>query len=233
MCLPVAAIVGIAASLAGAGLNYVGQRKADKAANRTFQAERNRQKGFEKEQIGKFEDSLASTAEAAGPDAQAKAAAAREAEFSEATKSADPKVSGYLPGSSSAPSIVSAASDKAGAASDARTAQLSASLARLGGLTDVLQKNDIQIGRNSQDISQVGGFARGSRSVLQAELEAAKRKGGTLRTLGGLAQSLGAAALSGGFGGGVDKALPIDVLSQGSLVPGLPTAGADLAKLFI
>lgn len=217
MCLPALAIAGIATSLLGGGLQFLGQRKADKAANATFNRERSRQKSFEKEQVGKFEDSLASTRELQDPAAQAAAAAKREGELAEAAKSADPKVSGYLPGSSSAPSVVATAAEKAGAASDARTSQLAKSLAALGGTADQLQQNDIRIGRNSQEIDQLRYFKRNSLELLPHEMEAAKQKGSKLRTLGGLVQTFGS-FMSARPGSGVGAPLPIDVLKQGSLV---------------
>lgn len=193
MCLPVLAIAGIAASLAGAGMNYMGQRKAESAMNSTFNKERSRQKGFEAEQNAKFQDSLAETGKVTDPAEAAKAAAAREAALSAATKSAAPAAEGYLPGSGSAPAIVAEAGAKAGAKADAATANLAAALGRIGGVNDQMMHNNIAIARNSQAIDQLHGFKRGSLDVLSAEMEAAKRKGQTLRTLGSLAQTIGGA----------------------------------------
>lgn len=201
MCLPVLAIAGIAASLAGAGMQYLGQQKADHALNSTFNRERTRQKGFEADQVAKFQDSLNSTSGVADPAAQAAAAAARQHVLEGVTKSASPAAEGYLPGSSSAPQVVSSHAETAGHAADARTSSLAGALASLGGLNDLMQSNDIHIGRNSQEIGQIGGFKRGSLDVLQSEMDAAKQKGGTLRMLGGLAQSIGGMMLSGGLGG--------------------------------
>jgi len=198
MCFP--PLVAAAIMAAGAGMKYFGEKKAEKASIRTFNAERARQRGFEDEQHGRFEDSLASTRKVFDPAEQAAAADARNAALIAATKSADPGAEGYLPGSSSAPAVVAAAAENAGAAANSRTAGLARALATLGGLTDQLQQNDIRIGRNGQIIGQLGGFKRGSLGVLQSELDAAKQKGRTLRTLGGLAQSIGQMALMGGGG---------------------------------
>lgn len=218
MCFPPAIIAGAALALGGMGMQYVGQRKADKAQSRTFTREQARQKQFQGEQNARFEDSLNSSRELTDPNAVADAVAARAASYAEAAKSAAPAAEGYLPGSSSAPSIVATAAQEAGAKADANTASLGQALAQLGGFGDQLQKTNIQIGRDSQTIDQIGGFKRGSMDVLQSELDAAKQKGQTLRTLGGLAQSIGQMALSGGMGGagGAAGAGPINISPTGT-----------------
>lgn len=198
MCLPPLLIAGAALALGGAGLNYMGQRKADHAMTRTFSRERSRQDAFEKDQIARFEDSLASTGNVADPAAMAAAAAAREKVSSAVTKSA---AGSYLPGSASANKIVADHKVVAGKAADGRTGSLAHALASLGGVGDLMQQNAINIGRNSGAIDQIGGFKRGSLDVLQSEMDAAKRKGSTLRTLGSLAQTIGSAMISGGAGG--------------------------------
>jgi flagellar capping protein FliD len=201
MCLPVLAIAGLAAMAGGAGLNYLGQQKADHALSHTFNKERSRQQEFEAEQNAKFQDSLNSTANVADPAAEAAAAARRTQALTAATKSvAAPGM--FMPGSSSAPAVVNAEATAAGKRADTRTSALAAALGSLGGMGDLMQANNIDIAHNSGDIAQIGGFKRGSLDVLQSEMDAAKRKGSTLRTLGGLAQSIGQAMLSGGAGAG-------------------------------
>lgn len=189
--MPIPLALAIAAMVAGSAMQSAGQAKAERASLNTFNRERNRQRAFEGEQNQRFEDSLESTRRITDADAMAEAAAAREAALTTGIKSAGPAAEGYLPGSSSANPIVAAASEQAGAASDAQTGQLAKALASLGGTTDLMQQNDIRIHRNSQAIDQAGGFKRGSLGVLQAEMDAAKMKGGTLRTLGGLAKTIG------------------------------------------
>ena len=227
MCLPAAVLIG-AGLMAGGGLmQHFGQKKADKAMNNTFNRERARQKAFEKDQQGRFEDSLASTQGIHDPRAQAAAAQAREAEYAAATKAAsDPAASGYLPGTSGGNAVIATAAERAGAESDAQTSQLAKSLATLGGLTDQMQTNDIRIGRNSQEIAQIGGFKAGSLRALQAEMDAAKLKGQTLRGLGSLAMQIGQmAAMSGAGGGG-----PMPV--GGTFDPSLVNAQKALTSSF-
>lgn len=211
MCLPVLAIGAIASAL-GMGMSYLGQQKADHALSSTFNREQARQKGMEKEQIEKFQDSLNSTSGVADPAAQAAAAARRDAILMGATKSAAPDKGGYLPGTTGATNqVVNTHAVQAGKAADAHTSGLAAALAAMGGMTDQLQDNSITLGRNSGDIDQIGGFKRGSLDVLQSEMDAAKQKGGTLRTLGGLAQSIGGMMMSGGLGGAPVGGGPINL----------------------
>lgn len=218
MCFPPLVLAGIALAAGGDGMNYIGQQKAQHAMTNTFNRERERQKGFEQEQVGKFQNSLDSTRQVTDPNAQAAAADKRTAFLSALTRSASPAAGGYaMPGSGNAPQMVATAADAAGAKADAQTAGLAKALGALGGMDDQMLTNNINIGRNSQDIGQIGGFARGSMDVLQSEMDAAKQKGATWRTLGGLAQSIGSAMLSGGIGGGAGA-------GGGAINPGGATA---------
>lgn len=222
MCLPVLAIAGLAAMAAGTGMQALGQSQADHAMTRTFNTERTRQQGYEAKEQQDFKNSLASTQNTVlSPEAQAAAVANRQGEYDAVTKSATPAGS-YLPGSPSAPSVVNAGNTVIGQAADAHTAGLGHALASLGGTNDLMQQNDINIGRDRQDVAQQADFGRGSMNVLPAELDAAKRKGSTLRTLGGLAQSIGSMMVSGGATGG---------FSPAAVSPGMlnPTALASVA----
>lgn len=204
MCFPFA--IPLALMIGGSVASFFGGQQADKARAETFNRESKRQHAFEGEQTARFQDSLDSTQGILDPTKQRAAVAAREGSLANAIVSAAPAAGGYLPGASSAPSVVATAADKAGAKSDAGSLNLAHALAELGGTTDQMQRNDIQVGRNSGLIDQIGGFKRGSLSVLDAEMKAAAHKGALLRGLGGLAQSIGGAmagsAIGGGGGGG-------------------------------
>jgi hypothetical protein len=190
MCLPLA-IIGGALMAAGAGAQYFGQKKADHALTKTFNSERDRQHAFEADQVARFQDSLDGVKGMTDPAAQAAAASNRLNAFKAVTTDANPIATGYLPGVTSAPSIVKTAGERAGAKANAATASLSQALANMSGFGDLQLANNIDIGRNSQSIGQIGGFMRGSLDALQPELDAAKQKGGNLRMLGSLAQSIG------------------------------------------
>lgn len=215
--MPIPLAVAIAAMVAGSAMKAMGQNKADKASLRTFNRERDRQRAFEGEQTKRFEDSLESTRRLTDTDAQVAAAAAREAALTEGVKSAGPAAEGYLPGSSTENQVVAEASAKAGAASEAQTAGLARALAAMGGVDDMMQQNNIRIHRNSQHIDQIGGFKRGSLDVLQSEMEAAKRKGAALRTLGSLAQAFG--QMAAGAPSSTGSLAPVGHSSTINLVP--------------
>jgi hypothetical protein len=202
MCIPmtIPLILSLAATGIGGALNYMGAQQSQNARESAFNAEQRRQKGFDKEQAGRFQDSLGETATLLDPNDQRKHVAAREGALADAIVSAAPDKGGYLPGSSSAPAIVNAAAEKAGAASDARSMGLARALATLGGQTDAMLKNDINIHRNSGIIDQIGGFKRNSINVLDQEMIDASHKGDKLKSLGSFVQALGSAA-SMGMGG--------------------------------
>lgn len=222
MCLPIAVLGGILAA-AGAGAQYFGQKKADHALTKTFNTERARQQSFQQDQVARFKDSLSSVGNLADPNAQAAAAADRLAAFTGVTQDANPVASGYLPTAASAPQVVATAGGRAGAKSSAATATLARALANMSGFGDLQQRTNIDIGRNDQSIGQIGGFMRGSLDALQPELDAAKTRGGNLRMLGSLAQSIGTSMISGGLGGGIPKP---DLLAKSAVSSGLMNAPA-------
>lgn len=200
MCLPLLAI-GAIATAAGTAAKFFGEKQAERARDKTFNAERARQEALSQQQQARFQDSVDRTGAMTDPAAHAQATAAREGVLADViTRSGAP--GGYLPGSSSAPALVATATDKAGAKSEANSMSLAHALAALGATGDQMQGLNIGIGRNSQQIGQLGGFKAGSMGVLDSEMKAAAAKGGFLRGIGGLAQQLGMAAMSGGMGGG-------------------------------
>lgn len=227
MCFPLAIPLALAA--AGSVMKYMGDKKADHALTHTFNKEQERQKAFQAEQNAAFQDSLGDAGTIADPAKQAAAAASRNAALMAATKSAAPVAGAPLPPASGGNPVIATAADAAGHRADAHTASLGQALASLGGLSDLFQQANIGIGRNAQNIDQVAGFARGSRDVLQSELDAAKQKGGNLRMLGGLAQTIGQMAMA-GAGGGAGP-LPIGALSQGSLAPGILASSPSMSQL--
>lgn len=200
MCVPLL-VAGAIAAAAGTAAKFFGEKQAERARERTFNAERDRQEKLSGQQTERFQDSLNRTQEMASPAAMAAAAAAREGSLAAAIVPQGERGS-YLPGSSSAPSVVAAASDRAGAESAATSSQFARAMAALAGTGDQMQDLNIGIGRNSQQIGQIGGFKAGSMGVLDSEMQAASAKGGFLRGIGGLAQQLGMAAMSSGAGAG-------------------------------
>lgn len=198
MCDPVSASIALA--VAGSAAKYAGDRASQSARERTFQAERLRQQGLENQQTAQFQDSLDKAKAVVTPEAQNAAAQAREGTLAHAIVPASATNGAYLPGSSSAPSVVATASDKAAATGQQTSLGLAHALAALGGTGDQLQALNTGIGRNSERIGQLGGYRAGSAGVLDSEMTAASHKGDFLNGIGGLAQQIGMASLGGGGG---------------------------------
>lgn len=199
MCLP---LLPLALAAAGTVANFIGQKQAERASTRAFSSEHDRQEALTGRQTAHFQDSLDKTAGVLDPAAEAAATEKRNSALSAAIvpQSAE---GNYLPGSSSAPAVVAAAADKAGAKSEANSRSLAHALAALSANGDQMQGLNIGIGRNSQEIGQLGGFKAGSIGVLDSEMKAAAQKGAFLRGIGGLAQQIGAAWLgASALGGG-------------------------------
>lgn len=215
MCGPWA--IPLALIAAGSGAQYMGERRAQKARNQTFMAERERQNAMTEDQQARFEDSLASAAEMTDPAKKQAAVDERTAELAAAVSPTTAETA-YLPGSTSAPTVVATANDAANEATRARGLGLAQSLAALGATNQQLADTALDIGRNSQTIDQISGFKRGSLGVLPAEMQAASNKGRTLRQVGGLAQSIGQAWLGGTMGAGGFGAEPT---LPGTNLPGI------------
>ena len=195
MCGPFA--IPLALMAAGSVAKFFGEQQAAHAKVATFNNERNRQMAFDAQQTDAFKDSLAKTQEMQGADAVNKAADAREGTLASAIVPGAATTGSYLPGSSSAPSVVNTAQDVADKGSEAKSRGLAHALAALGGSNDQFQQLGTAYGRNSDQISQLGSFKSGSMGVLPAEMDAAAAKGGFLRGIGGLAQTIGSAWLGG------------------------------------
>lgn len=218
MCVP---LIPLALAAAGTFASYIGQKQAERARNTTFSSERQRQADLGDEQHSRFKDSLAKTQDLVDPATRDKAVQAREGSLASAI--VPQSASSYLPGSSSAPSVVATANERAGASSQATSLNLARTLATLGATGDQLQDVNTQIGRNSQHIGQLGSFKAGSLGVLDAEMRAASQKGSFLRGIGGLAQQiggawLGASAMGAGSAGGAAASKGVDVTYLQSLV---------------
>lgn len=206
-------VLPLALVAAGSIGQYFGNKKAENAQARAFFTERERQKSFTEDQQGLFDDSLKRTGELQDPEAQQRATSARDTFLRALLPSAES--ASYLPGSSSAPSVVHTAADSASSAQRAESGGLAAAMARLSGLNDQIFDTNIMSNRNAGRIGQIGSFKMGSASALDPEMRAAAHKGSFLRGAGQLAQQIGMAMLSGGAGRG-----------------GMPSGGADFGGGF-
>lgn len=198
MCIP---LLPLALMAAGTFAKYLGEKKAERAREQTFNAERDRQKAMTDEQQARFQDSLGRTQDLLDPAMQQAAQQKRESSLASVIVPANANGS-YMPGSSSAPAIVAGAADKVNAEGAASSSQLARALAALGATGDQMQGLNIGIGRDAQQIGQIGGFKAGSAGVLDAEMQAAAQKGAFLRGIGGLAQTIGTAWMGAPSGSG-------------------------------
>lgn len=222
MCFPLA--IPLALIAGGAGMNYLGSKQADKAQWRTFQAENQRQKGWDAQQNELFSRSLDKVGELGEQGAQDQAVDRRKAAFIEALGTRSPQ-QGMLPGMDRAPSVVGQTSNKVVAATNADSERNATALARLTAPGDQLLDANIALGRNSQQIGQLGANKQRSAAVLESELRAAAMKGAFLRGLGQLAMAFGAAAgggqILGGAGGGGGAAAGAEPTVAGTNLPGI------------
>lgn len=198
MCDPFS--IGIALAVGGLGASQIGNNQAAGAQARAQSQERARQQKMTQQQEGYFNDSLGKATAITDPTQQAAAVDKRNADLSAAIQpSAE---SSYMPGSSSAPQLVKTANDKAVGNEKADASRLALALAQMGAPGQQLFDANIGIGRNSQGIGQIAQSKASSADVLNAELQAAAQKGGTLRGLGGLATSIGGMMIGSGLGAG-------------------------------
>lgn len=195
-----AAIVGSALFAGGSAANYVGNQKAERAQKSAYSAEKRRQDDLTAQQDALFQNSLDRTGGVASQEGQDEAAAARKAAFVEALGGKSPD-QGFLPGSSTADAAVGENANRVVATQDAFSDQQAGALAKLTGFGDQMLDANILNARDAGAVNQLSTSKRASAGVLDAELQAAARKGGTLRGLGSLATQLGTMALTAGLGG--------------------------------
>ena len=212
MCDPIS--IGLAVAAAGTVAKYAGDQQAKRATVGAYTAEQARQKEKTAQQDQLLDQSYQTASKLKDPNAQQEAVDARRAQFI-AALNARPADQAYLPGQDSAPQVVADAASARGARQDAYSQQQAEALARMTGFGDQLFGTQIQLGRNSQGIGQLGRDKANSAGVLDAEMRAAQFKGSTLRGLGDLAQMIGTSMAGGGMGGGMGKS-PIAAVKAGS-----------------
>lgn len=189
-----------------AGANALGQRQADKARDSTLEAERIRQARLDQEAAALNVQSQDRYQDFSGKqDVRAKQIGDYLVDQSTAP------VASMMPTSSS--SIVLGEQAKQDATAAGYVGQQGRALGELRGFGDLLGTTTMLQSRDAGQIDQIGGFKRGSASVLPYELDDASRKGGGFKMLGDLA-ALGATVV-GGMGG-----------APGALPTGVPTGPA-------
>lgn len=234
MCLPALAIASLAMTAAGTAAQAAGARKARKAMDGAREAERIRQKGFQAQSDSLFAESLGQQ----GADTQKDKIAAAESERAAATTAAQqpaPVVNIQTQGDT--PTVVADETSARVGAGNAQAAQDAYNRAALASFGDVQLGNALMNARYGQQQGQVGNFMKGSADVLGIEMEAASRKGDSLKGIGSGLTALGSlAGMGAGMGwGAAAAAAPAasaasNTITQSSVLPtnnGISTYNAN------
>jgi hypothetical protein len=172
-------------------------------------AESIRQKGFQDEANKVVDDSLNKSGRAS-TDASMKAAAeARAADAAAATAEVRKPIEATgdnLAGDQSANKVMATEGDLQAARNLGYAGQQGAAKANLLSFNDMTFQNAINNIRAGQQLATTGNFMRGSAGVLPVEVEAASRKGDSLKTLGTVLSTAGSVVGMGAGAGWWDKA---------------------------
>lgn len=193
MCDPVT-IAGVALSAVSTGLNYAAQAKVQRARDDAMAAERIRQQGYDKEAKAL---NLTSQDRYQGFNEQQDARGATLADFYKSQDVAEPTPAEALPQSSSNITVKEEQKqrDKAKEFTD-RTGNALGDLRSFG---DMLGEVSRLQGRDASQIGQIGGFKRGSSSVLGYELDEANQAGNGLKLFGDILGTAGGLATQAGL----------------------------------
>lgn len=189
MAFPLA-LLGLGLSVAGAGASYLGAKRASEATSSVWEGFRQRNKSRQQEADTAFQSNLSkSGADTADKEIEA-GADRRKAEYVGLARSASPAP---LPQTNTL--IKGTTGGKGKAVKNAGTAWsklLANAQAKLGGRADWQQNQAIRDQRTSQELGRISNFARGDLSnVVPVELNAAARKGDSLKGWGSLLSTAG------------------------------------------
>ena len=195
-------IAGMAASMAGAGVNFAQQRAQSKRADRIMQqsydvARQNRAKATER-----WKEALEKVGPEGAEAALAEEAAKRQALYDERTANVAEQTN-VIPDKSDTPRVVKtyAAKQLGDKLAEAR-AQMAA-YANLGGWKDALSRAGMEINRSGQDVARYGNFTQGWTQAANMDAASTRAKKPTI-PIGDLLQAGGSVAMAGsgsGFGG--------------------------------
>lgn len=207
---------------AGTAAQAAGARKARKAMEGAREAERIRQQGFQSQSDALFAESLGKQ----GADAQKQNIAEAEAARAATTQGAQQSNAAInIPTQGESPTVVAdetAARVGTGNAQASLDARNRAALAAFG---DVQLGNALLNTRYGQQQGQIGNFMKGSSDVLGLEMEAASRRGDSLKGIGSGLTALGSVAGMGasmGWGAPAAAAAPTTTansITQSAVLP--------------
>ena len=234
MCDPVSlAITSLVATGAGTAMQAAGAAKSRRAMEAAANAERQRQQAYQREADSLFAESLSKQ----GAEQQIKGTAEAEAERAATTQGAQqtaPVVS--IPTQGETPTVVADETSARVGTGNAQAAQEAANRAALASFGDVQLGNALMNTRYGQQQGQIGRNMQGSASVLGLEMDAASRRGDSLKGIGSLLNAGGQiAGMGAGMGWGAaapaaTAATTANSITQSSLLPtttGISTYGVD------
>jgi hypothetical protein len=211
---------------AGTAAQAAGARKARKAMDGAREAERIRQKGFQAQSDALFDESLGQQ----GSDMQKERIAQAEAERAAATTAAQqPGAVVNVPTQGETPTVVSDETSARVGVGNAQAAQDAYNRAALASFGDVQLGNALMNARYGQQQGQIGNFMKGSSDVLGVEMEAASRRGDSLKGIGSGLTALGSVAgMGAGMGWGAAASAPAAATTANSITQSavLPSTSA-------
>ncbi len=179
----------LALSAAGAIAQNAGANQARKAQQGVYAAEVARQRGYQ----DAANAALNRETDNFRPETVANDLAATDATRGAAFQGAVGQPVGYQPiaPTASAPDSIAQVFSEAGTRAKANNEAEANRAARAGSIGDWLGERGRSMLRTGQEVGQQNSFMRGSSNVLPVELDAAQRKGQTLRSIGGTLGGIG------------------------------------------
>ncbi|MEC5291594.1 MULTISPECIES: hypothetical protein [unclassified Aurantimonas] len=197
MCDPIT-LASVALSGASIAANAFGSSKAKKAQDAAMGAERERQRRYEDEALALNTQSQDRYQDFGGQQEQ-KATSLADYFQSEPIDAGDANVASAMPQSAS--NITVAEEGKQRSAARDFTNKQGAALGEVRSFGDLLGGISREQARDAGQIGQIGGFMRGSASVLPYELEAASKAGDGLKLFGDVLGGLGSIGTNAGLSG--------------------------------
>lgn len=225
MCDPMT-IAGVALSGASALANSSAASSAASARNKALAAERERQAGLDAEMNALNATSRDRYVNFEGQQ-EAKGQALGDYFKGQAQPQDEVNASAALPRSNSG--LVVAEENRARGEAREFTNQQGEALGELRSFGDLLGGISRLQARDAASVEQLGGFKKGSSSILPYELDAASQKGAGAKMLGDILGGAGSIATNAGINGGSMGSIFTGSGNVGSGFNGLRTVGAGLA----
>jgi hypothetical protein len=207
MCDPVTlTITSVALIGAGTAMQMQGAKRAEKAMNNTHLAELSRQKGYRDESFGLFDKSLQYNQGDSQQEREAKNSQDLNTKFQDAADSvfagASPFGNDPMQSVQDAPRAIGEVYKKSMNEARGSVQNMLTARAALGGFTKMLGDTSLQNQQITNSQTPLGGYMRGSASILPMELQVASKAGDKHKAIGSLLSALGTVAGMGATGMG-------------------------------